>query len=191
VVQADSPFKSLKDLINYARANPGKVTYSTAGVGTPQDLIMIQLAEVEKIKWTHIPQGGAVKAIADLLGGHVTCCSQGTEWAPYVQSGQLRLLAVYSAKRMVEYPSVPTLIELGYNMVAFNLYCIVGPKGIPKDRVQVIHDAFYQAMQEPEYKDVLKKYNMWVSHQNPEELGRSIEEIYEKSGEILKKIEKK
>ncbi len=191
VVLADSPYKTLKDLISYARANPGNVTYTTAGAGTPQHLVMIQVGDVEKVKWTHVPQGSAVAAISTLLGGHVTSCSQGTEWTPYVQSGRLRLLAIYSAKRVPEHPDVPTLKDLGYNIVAFNLYCVVGPKGIPKDRVQILHDAIYQAMQEPGYSQVLKKYNMWVSHENPEELKKSIEELYIKSGEVIKKIEQK
>ncbi len=190
VVQADSPYKTLKDLINYARSNPGSVTYTTAGAGTPQHLVMIQLADVEKIKWTHIPQGSAVAAITSLLGGHATCCAQGTEWTPYVQSGRLRLLAIFSAKRVPAHPDAPTLKDLGYNIVAFNLYCVVGPRGIPKDRVQILHDALYQSMQEPEYSEVLKKYNMWVSHENPEQLRKSIEELYVKSGEIIKKMDK-
>lgn len=190
-VQADSPFKTVKDLIEYARANPGKVTYSTAGAGTPQHVVMIQLGEVEKVEWTHIPLGSGVAAVTQLLGGHVTACSQATEWKPYVDSGRLRLLAMFTDKRIDEYPDVPTLIDLGYNIVAFNLYCVVGPEGIPKDRVQTLHDAFYQGMQEPGYKDVLKKLNMRFIHRNPQDLKKFIEELYEKSGEILKKSEKK
>jgi tripartite-type tricarboxylate transporter receptor subunit TctC len=190
-VRSDSPFQTLPDLITYARANPKKVTYSTAGAGTPQHLVMIQLGEVAKVKWTHIPMGGGVPAVTQLLGGHVTCASQAPEWKPYVNSGRLRLLALYTEKRMPEYPDVPTLIDLGYNITAFNLYSVVGPKGIPQERVQMLHDAFFQGMQDPGYPELLKKIDMQYGHRNPQDLKKFIKEIYDASGEILKNLEKK
>jgi tripartite-type tricarboxylate transporter receptor subunit TctC len=71
------------------------------------------------------------------------------------------------------------------------IHSIVGPKGIPADRVQILHDAYYQAMQEPGFVDVLKKLSLQLTHRNPQELQKLIEKLYERSGEILKKIEEK
>lgn len=71
VVRADSPWKTFKDFIAYAKANPGKIKYSTAGAGTPQHLVMMQLGDLAKTKWTHIPFESGAKAITALLGGHV------------------------------------------------------------------------------------------------------------------------
>lgn len=191
VVRSDSPFKTLKDFIAYAKANPGKVTYSHAGAGTPQHLVMIRLGESAGVEWTDVPMGGGVPAITALLGGHVTAAAQATEWGPYVDSGQLRLLASFMEKRIERYPQGPTLIEQGYDIVAPSLYSVVGPKGIPRDRVQMIHDAFYKGMELPKYKEVLKNLNMTFTHRNPQELGKYIEELYESSGKAVAKIKKK
>lgn len=191
VVKSDSPFKTLKDLIDYAKANPGKVTYSHAGAGTPQHLVMIRLGEAAHVEWTDVPMGGGVPAVTALLGGHVTCAAQATEWKPYVISGQLRLIASFMEKRIEGFPDSPTLIEQGYNIVAPSLYSVVGPKGIPKERVQVLHDAFFKGMEQPKFKEVLKNLNMTFIHRNPPELGKYIQELYESSGKIIQDIKKK
>jgi tripartite-type tricarboxylate transporter receptor subunit TctC len=191
VVKADSPFKTLKDLISYAKANPGKVTYSHAGVGTSQDLVMIQLGEAAKVEMTGIPMGGGAPTITALLGGHVTCAAQTGEWKPYVKSGQLRLLASFMENRMKDFPDVPTLIEAGYNIVSLAIYSVVGPKGVPKEVVQIIHDAFYKAMEQAKYKEVLNTLNMDLMYRNPAEVKKHIAEIYQKSGEILQKVKNK
>ena len=188
VVQAESPFKKLEDLIVFARANPGKVTYSTSGPGTPQHLTMIRLGEAAKVDWVHIPTGGGVPAVTMLLGGHVTACSQSTEWKPYVDSGRLRLLAVYSDKRLEAYPDVPTLVDAGYNIVSPSLRCIVGPRGIPKNRVKILHDALYAGMQTTGYRELLKKFDIPYFHLGPEDLGKNMEEIYETSSKIIGRL---
>jgi tripartite-type tricarboxylate transporter receptor subunit TctC len=193
IVKDDSPFKTLKDLTDYAQANPGKVTYGTPGAGTPQHLTMIQLGELAKVKWTHIPQQGGVPAVTAVMGGHVTCSQVSTEFKPFVESGRVHLLVVSTEKRMDEYPNVPTFTELGYNIMGGELaiHSIVAPKGIPKDRMQLLHGTYYQAMQEPGFKDVLEKLSLRVVHRNSQELQKLIEKLYERSGEILKKIEEK
>ncbi len=191
IVKADSPFKTLKDLIDYAAANPGKVTYGTPGVGTPQHLTMILLGDLARVKWTHIPQAGGVPSVTAVMGGHVTFSEVSTEFKTFLEAGRVRLLSLSTAKRMDEFPDVPTLTELGYRIPVFAIHCIAGPKGIPKDRVQILHDTYYQAMQEPGYRELLKKMSMPYEYRNPQDLQKHIEELYEKSGEILKKIEKK
>ena len=105
VVKADSPWKTLPEFIDYAKKNPGKVTYSTAGTGSAQYLAMEYLAKKEGIKWTHIPYKGGINAVTAVLGGHVTACAQAIEWKPYVESGQLRLLAVLGAERIPAFPN--------------------------------------------------------------------------------------
>lgn len=187
VVQADSPFKTLKDLIAYAKANPYKVNYGTGGVGTPQHLAMIQLGEKVNIKWTHVPFRGAVPAITALLGGHVTFCAQTAVFKTYVQSGRLRLLASLMENRLVGYPDHPTLVELGYNIVTPSLSCIIGPKGIPKDRVQILHDCFHKGMETAAFKEVLNKFDMQLRYRNPEDLKKFIGELYESTGKIIEK----
>ena len=191
VVKADSPWKTLKDLIAYAQANPGKVKYSTAGAGTPQHLVTMQLGEALKIKWTHIPFGSGMEAVTALLGGHVDFCPQTTEWKPQVDAGRLRLLAILMDKRMESYPDVPTLIELGYNFVAPSIIAIVGPKGLPKEQVKILHDAFYKGFQDPGFKNSLIQFDLPLIYRNPEDCKKFLMELYESTGKLCEKIEKK
>ncbi|HSR13105.1 MAG TPA: tripartite tricarboxylate transporter substrate binding protein [Thermodesulfobacteriota bacterium] len=142
VVRSDSPWKTLKEFIEYAKANPGKVRYSTAGLGTPMHLVMERLAAMEKIKWTHIPFQGGPQGIAALLGDHVEAYTGPTDWKPQVLAGRLRGLALYAEKRAAGLPQMPTLIEQGYDIVAPGAISLVGPKGIPPEILETLHQAF-------------------------------------------------
>jgi len=188
VVRTDSPWKTLNDLIAYAKANPGKVSYSTAGAGTPQHLVMVQLGEVLKVKWTHVPFGSGVEATTALMGGHVDFSAGTPEWKPQVDAGRLRLIAVQMDKRIPAYPNVPTFIELGYNLVAPSIASILGPKGIPKERVKILHDAFYKGIQDPLFKNTLDKYDMPLTYRNSEGCDKFVNELFESTGKLVEKL---
>ncbi|MFH2128250.1 MAG: tripartite tricarboxylate transporter substrate binding protein [Pseudomonadota bacterium] len=160
VVQKDAPWKTLDEFLDYAKANPGKVTYSTAGTGSAQYLAMEYLAQVKGIKWTHIPCKGGINAVTALLGGHVTACAQAVEWKPYVESGQLRLLAVLGGQRIPAFPNVKTLKELGYDYEVVSGPGLAGPKGMPPEVVAYVTKAFTEASQQKEFLDLLNKLEM-------------------------------
>jgi tripartite-type tricarboxylate transporter receptor subunit TctC len=185
-VRSESPFKSLKDLITYAQANPGKLKYGTAGAGTPQHLVMLQLAALEKIKWTNIPFGSGMEAVSALLGGHVDYISQSAEWKPYVLSGRLRLLAGYGNKRMDTFPDVPTLVELGYNVTVFAMNGLVAPKGVPMDRLKILHDAFYKGTDTAAFRKALEATDQRFLYMNSHDAQLRVKEIYEATGKIIK-----
>ncbi len=186
VVRADSPYKTLKDLIAFAAANPGKIKYSTAGVGTPQHLVMVQLGDAAKVKWTHIPFGSGSEAIAMLLGGHVDAAAQTTEWKAQVDAGKLRLLAILMDKRMEAYPQVPTLKEQGYNIAAPSIIAIVAPKGLDKSRAKLLHDAFYKAMQDQKFKNSLKQFDIPAVYRNTEDTGKFVNELFISTEKLCK-----
>ncbi|HYB19757.1 MAG TPA: tripartite tricarboxylate transporter substrate binding protein [Thermodesulfobacteriota bacterium] len=188
VVRADSSWKTFKEFIDYAKANPGKVRYSTAGPGTPQHLVMERLALKEKIKWTHIPFQGGGPAITALLGGHVEASSQTTEWKPHVESGRLRLLAVYGEKRMADFPNVPTLLDLGYDINAASLISIVGPKGLSPQIVATLHGAFKKAMEDPDFLNVSKQMDQPPLYRGPEDLARYLAKMNEEVGGLIKNL---
>jgi len=185
VVKPDSPWKTFKEFIDYAKANPGKIRYSTAGPGTPQHLVMERLALKEKIKWTHIPFEGGPPAIANLLGGHVEASSQTTEWKKNVEAGTLRLLAVYGEKRMIDFPNVPTLLELGYNIIAPSLICVVGPKGLSPQIVETLHGTFKKAMEDPNFIKMGRQLDQPVIYRGPQELGKHLVEMNEEVGSLI------
>jgi tripartite-type tricarboxylate transporter receptor subunit TctC len=187
VVRADSAIKSVKDLIAYTQANPNKVKYSTAGAGTPQHLAMLQLADQFNLKWTHVPFGGGVEAVSALLGGHVDFESGSAEWKPYVLPGRLLLLATYGEKRLESFPDVPTLVDLGYGIIAPNIQCYIGPKGIPIDRLKILHDAFYKGMEDPGFREVQKQFDQPIIYKNSHDTQIIIKGIYESTSKIIEK----
>jgi tripartite-type tricarboxylate transporter receptor subunit TctC len=184
-VRADSPYKTLKDLIAYAQANPNKVKYSTAGAGTPQHLVMLLLGDAAKVKWTNIPFGSGNEAVAALLGGHVDCVSQSAEWKPHVLAGRLRLLATYGDKRAESFPNVLTLTEMGYKITAPTITCLVAPRGVPKERMKTLHDAFYKGVEDPVFKKALDATDQPLVYKNSHDTQLLIKAIYESTGKII------
>lgn len=189
-VRSDSPFKTMKDWIDFAAKNPGKGSYATPGSGSPPHLVMLQLAEKAHLDLVHIPTAGGMPAVTLMLGGHVTGTSQATEWKPYVASGQARLLAMYGAKRYPDYPDVPTLVELGYDIVAPSVYSIVGPAGMPPAIVQKLQDAFHEATQEPGYQALLKRLDLQPDYADSEGLRKLILSVSDLAADALKNVPK-
>ncbi len=189
VVQSDSPWKTFKEFIDYAKANPGKIRYATAGAGTPQHLVMERLAIEEKIKWTHVPFDGGNPATAALMGGHVEALSQPPEWRKPVESGRLRLLAVYGEKRMTNFPNVPTLLELGYKItVVPSLISIVGPKGLSPHVVDTLHGAFRKAMDDPDFIKVSNQVDQPPLYRSPQDLEKHLVQINEEVGTLIRNL---
>ena len=114
---AESPFKTWKDVIDYAKQNPGKVTYATPGTGTSLHIGMEQIAAMAGIKLTQVPFKGGAETNAAVLGQHTMLQADSTGWRPLVDAGKLRLLMVWTSVRSPNFPDVPTLKELGYPMV--------------------------------------------------------------------------
>ena len=179
VVPPDSPWKTFREFIEYAKKNPGKIRYSTGGLGMSAHLVMERLAMKEKIKWVHIPFEGAVQAVPALIGGHVEACAETTVWKKHVESGRLKLLVGFGEKRMVDFPEVPTLLDLDYKIVAHSLGCIVGPKGMPPRTVEALHEAFKQAMDDPDFIKVSRQVDQPPLYRGPQELQRHLVEMNE------------
>ena len=188
VVQTESPWQTFKEFIDYAKANPAKIRYSTAGPGTPQHLVMERLALKEKIRWTHIPFEGGPPAIAALMGGHVEASSQTTEWKKQVEAGRLRLLAVYGEKRMRDFPDVPTLLELGYDIVAPSLICVVGPKGLSPQIVETLHASFKKAMEDTDFIKVSHQLDQPALCRGPQELAKHLLVMNEEVGALIRSL---
>lgn len=180
VVRSHSPWKTFPEFIEYAKANPGKIRYSTSGVGGAQHLVMERLALKDKIKWTLIPYESGEEAVTALLGNHVEASSQTTTWKKYVDSGRFRLLAFYGEKRMSSYPNVPTLLEMGYDITAEpSLMALVGPRGLPPQVVETLHQAFKKAMEDPNFIRVSNQVDQPPFYRGPQELGKHLVQIHE------------
>jgi len=188
VVRADSPWKTIQDFVNHAKANPGKVSYGTPGVGTGVHLCMEEFASQAGMKLVHMPYKGGAETNAALLGGHVDAVSDSSGWSPLVDAGKFRLLAVYTAQRSAKYADAPTLKEAGYDVVFPSPLEFMGPKGLPKPIVQKVHDLVKKAMEDPEYQAVLKKFDMSNIYLNTEDLEKAVRQDSERISKMVKKV---
>jgi tripartite-type tricarboxylate transporter receptor subunit TctC len=185
VVPANSSFKTLKDLVEFAKKNPKKVTYSTLGVGSAMHMSMEYIAKQEGITWTHVPYPGSMPAVTALLGGHVTAASTSTEWKPFVLEGRLRLLATHGEKRMKNFPDVPTLKELGYDFYNDSTFLILAPKGTPMPIIKKLEAALHAAYNDPMYQEVLDKIDHVPAYLNAEDTKKFLDTAYKLNGKWI------
>lgn len=178
VVPADSPIKSIKDLVDYAKANPGKFTYGSTGTGTSPHLAVEEFAQRAGIQLNHVPFKGNAENMQAILGGHIMSASDATGWAPHVEAGKLRLLATYGSKRTKRWPTVPTLDELGYKTVADSPFGVCGPKGMDPAVVKTLHDAFRKTLEDPAVLATFDKYDQTVVYMNTEAYTKWARETY-------------
>ncbi len=168
VVPADSPIKTIADLVAYAKANPEKFTYGSTGIGTSPHLAVEEFAQRAGIKLTHVPFKGNADNMQAILGGHTMGASDATGWAPHVAAGKLRLIATYGSKRTKRWPDVPTLDELGYKTVSDSPFGVCGPKGMEPALVRTLHDAFKKTLEDPAVLATLDKFDQTVLYMNTE-----------------------
>ena len=130
VVKAESPWKTWADLLAHARANPGKITYGTTGQNSLANLGMQRLQALAGISLTHVPHKGAMEIIPAVLGDHVMVMVSGLEWKPQVDAGQMRLLMMWTDKRLPAFPNAPTARESGYPFELDVSIGLIAPKGL-------------------------------------------------------------
>jgi len=189
VVKSDSPWKSLKELIEYAKKNPGKVTYATLGVGSPMHMAMEYVARQEGgIKWTHVPYQGTMPAFMALLGGHVSAQLGSGECIPYVKDGTLRLLANVGERRAKSFPDVPTLKELGYDYFNETVFVIAAPKGTPQPIIDKLDKTFHQTMADPEFVSLVTKLEFEPVYRNSADTTKYLREANVRIGRLVQEL---
>lgn len=151
VVPENSPFKTLKDLIEHAKKNPSKLTFASVGNGTAAHLAPELLSKQAGIKMVHVPYKGSAPGMTDLLAGRIDLMfDYSIVVKPQIDGGKLRALAQTGPKRMVSHPDVPTLAELGFPQAQFAAWAtLVGPAGMPQPIVDKLAKAFNEALKDP------------------------------------------
>jgi tripartite-type tricarboxylate transporter receptor subunit TctC len=154
VVKSDSPFKTIKDFMEYAKKNPGKVTYGHPGFGSIPHLVPAIIAAREGVKLNFVHFAGDAQLSAALLGGHVMVVGgTPTSYISHLQAGTVRILAIMGEERADILPDVPTVVELGYPFHLPFITLVFGPKGIPEPIVKKLEDAFDKAIRSPGFKE--------------------------------------
>jgi len=165
-VKADGPIKTWADYLDYARKNPGRLTYTTSGIATTNHLTMEELAAREKLELVHVPYRASNEAAVAVASGEVMSVADSSAWAPLVDGGQLRLICVWTAERSARFPDAPTLRELGYDMVVTSPYGLSGPKGMDPAVVKTLHDALHPALLDPANERVRAQFDMPLEYRD-------------------------
>ncbi len=185
-VRADSPFKTLKDLVQFAKANPGKIKYSVMGLSIPNHFGMVYLAKAEGITWEPVVYKNTPEGVAACLGGHVDITSQNPpDVVSYIKAGRLRLLASFSDIRWKWVPEVPTALELGYKFAVESATVIAVPRGVPKQILSKLREAFKKTMEDPEFLEIMERIYVNVAYRTPEEFQKLVEVDYKNNEAIV------
>ena len=190
-VRPDSPFKTFKELLDYAKANPGKLTMGITEVNSGNHLALLAVCKKENIKMSFVPFMGANPTTLALLGGHVMAASSASSgFARQVKAKQVRLLCMMSDERVEEFPDVPTLVELGYPGFVFqSWYLMVGPKNMDRAAAKKLAETYRKGMESPEFKKLASDLVTYTS--KPlflDDLKKALQERHEFNRELVKSL---
>jgi tripartite-type tricarboxylate transporter receptor subunit TctC len=175
MVKGDAPWNSMKELIEYAKKNPG-VTVGIHGKMTPSFTAMAVLNRVEKTGFVEVPLESDAKIIPAVLGGHIQVGATG--WPPsksLYEAKKIKLLVLISPDKRVEFAAgIPTLAELGYKIASFPIYGIMGPKGMPDEVVKVIDEAVRKVSEDPQFRAKAHEMGSEVGYQTSASFERSL-----------------
>jgi tripartite-type tricarboxylate transporter receptor subunit TctC len=192
LVRSDSSINSFKELVAFAKKNPGKVTLGHPGVGVVPHLVMELVKLKENIDVISVPFKGGPPAMTALLGGHVMVCGTSiNSGMPNIRAGKIKAIGITADKRAEALPDVPTLAEQGFSYGTWiEMYLILGPKDMPPPVVAKLENAFRKALKAKKFRDFVGKFNLYV--ENPvsgEDLKKWIEKEYIRGKEVIEKAD--
>lgn len=176
LVNSQSPYQTLQDLIDDAKKNPGALTYGSAGVGASNHLSGEQLAEHAAVQLTHVPYKGNAPAMTDMLAGRITMLFDlNTTATNFVNSGHARALAVTSGKRNAMFPNTPTMSESGYPEFEFDGWLsVIGPAGMPANVVDTLYEATQKILGDPGFQAQMAASGYTLMHETPQQMSERI-----------------
>ena len=188
VARTDAPFNDLTGLISYARANPGKLSFASAGNGGSSHLVPEMFNQQAKIDMVHVPYKGIAPALNDLLSGQVNLMFDSLITSTQqINAGKLKILATTSSKRLDAYPSVPTIAELGFpGFEAASWYGVVVRNGTPAQTINILASTLGKIMKSPDVIDKLDKINTYPIGSTPAEFAQFIQVEQRKWAKVIK-----
>jgi tripartite-type tricarboxylate transporter receptor subunit TctC len=186
-VRKDLPVNSVKELIAYAKANPGKLTYASQGVGSTAQLSSALLEQMADIKMLHVPYRGALPALNDVIAGHVDMFfDTATTSVPMFRSGQIKIIAVGSRKRIPALPEVPTMEEAGLaDFRSITWFALAAPPGTPAALIARINRDTVEILKDPKVADRLHILQLDPGATSPEETARFFADELELWGKVI------
>ncbi|MBV7483324.1 tripartite tricarboxylate transporter substrate binding protein [Bordetella sp. BOR01] len=177
-VKGDSSIKTFADLVAYAKANPGKLSYGTSGVGSLTHSMMLMVNKAVGIDTFHVPYKGDADVMTALLGDQIQIAlGSPDQLKPWIDSGKMTPLTLSSNDRYPGLPNVPTLKELGYDIYLENMKGIVAPAGLPDDIYAYLNEHLRQAMQTQAFKTAVQRSNFEVQYMNGPTFGEAMRKM--------------
>ncbi|HEY4250834.1 MAG TPA: tripartite tricarboxylate transporter substrate binding protein [Roseomonas sp.] len=187
-VRADAPWRDWDAFLRDAKARPGRITYGSPGVGSSPHITMAEVSETVRAEWIHVPFRGAAEAVQNLMGSQVDAIACDSTWGELVQAGQFRLLCTWGAQRAARFQDVPTLRELGIDIVSASPYGVAGPAGMTPEVVRRLEVAFRDALQDPAHLALLQRYDMSVTYLDSAAYTAEVRRQYEADGAMIRRL---
>jgi tripartite-type tricarboxylate transporter receptor subunit TctC len=190
-VRADAPWKTVKDFVEFAKKNPGKINYGSSGNYGTMHVPMEILAQNAGVRMTHVPFTGAAPAVVALLGGQIDAVSSGPATVlQHVKAGKLRVLAHWGNGKLESMPDVPSLKDAGYNAEYAQWSGLFIPAGVPEPVAQRLRAAARAAGQDAKVRDVIGNAGSPVMFQDTPDFEKYVQADVRRMGEVVKKIGK-
>ena len=188
-VQADAPWKTLKEFLDYAKANPGKVRMGNSGPGSIWHLAAAAVEDKTGVQFNHVPYNGAAPAVTALLGGNIEAVAVSpAEVGAHVASGKLKILGVMSDQRAKAFPNAPTFKEQGIDLTFGTWRGLGVPNGTPEPVKKALHDAFKKTMDDPTFIEQADKAGLGLKYMNTADFAKFLDADYERMKVLITKL---
>ncbi|WP_429951871.1 tripartite tricarboxylate transporter substrate binding protein [Comamonas sediminis] len=187
-VAQDSPFKSVKDIVDQSKKQPGSVDYGTPGKFSANHVLMALLEKKAGVQFTHVPYKGDAEAVNALIAGHTKTGVFGNTVLPHMQSGKLRALAIASESRPPAFANVPTFREQGYDVVTPSPLGIAGPRGLSPEIVRKLEAAVKSAMDDAAFQQAAANYGVRLEYRNAQDYNAFAKKAFAEEGAIVQSI---
>lgn len=184
-----APYKSAKEMIDFAKKNPGKIKVGGFGSGSAHHVAAIKFAKGAGIEIAWVPYAGGAEAVTNVLGGHIPVVhTNPSSIIKHVQAGKLTALATSSGERLISLPNMPTYRELGVNVEDYHWRGFATKKGVPENRIKIIQEAFSKAMETPAFKDYTAKNDLLPGYLGGADFTRLFGETVEENIAVQKEL---
>jgi len=189
LVPVSSPWKSVHALIDWAVQHPGELLLGSTGIGTTAHLAMEEILLQHKVRYVHVPYKGTADQMIAIASAQLMAGVNSTGFAPWVEQGQLRLLAIFNATRNPRWPDAPTMRELGYPQAVYTSpWGLAAPAGTPAAVIQRLHDAFQQAMFNERHTRALARFDQALEYLNTRDYRLAVLATVEREKQLLARM---
>ena len=190
-VRGDAPWRTLGEFLDYAKKNPGFITVGNSGAGGGVHLIALAFEKAAGVQFNHIPFAGGGPSVTALLGGHINAVSVSPpEGIAQVKAGKLRIIALFSERRMSDFPDVPTVREQGVDFALGQWRGLAAPKGTSPEAIRILHDAFRKGMEDPAFVKNAADMSVTLAYFGPADFGGLMAADHERFGKLVAEIRK-